>query len=314
MANNIRVFGKAMNRTALGIANAYLVMHPHATLNDLNKAFPKSALNSWVGSEDMFVDLNDETKFKSEKWNTSFGYLFFEKPEEILNLKDGMQVCMFEKWDTPSFNKMVEHAKQYDIEVADYKPREPWQKGGFRLEYLNGYNPPVPPPVVIEKTSKWWLWLLLCLLVVGIILFFLLNKKQEPIVIEKIVEKEVIVKDTVYLQQLQEIEKNFNAAQFIAGKADLSEDAKFVLHDLAKLLKSNSELKLRIVGHTSKEGAEDFNQKLSEARAKAAVDFLVNEREIDAARLEYKGVGSTQPLDENQLDINRRTEFIVVND
>jgi len=80
------------------------------------------------------------------------------------------------------------------------------------------------------------------------------------------------------------------------------------------MLKNNPDLKLRIVGHTSKEGAEDFNQKLSEARAKAAVDFLVNERSIEALRLEFKGVGSSQPIDETQLDVNRRTEFIVVND
>jgi outer membrane protein OmpA-like peptidoglycan-associated protein len=156
--------------------------------------------------------------------------------------------------------------------------------------------------------------LLLAVLVLGIILFFLLGKKKtEPVVVERIIEREVLVKDTVYIQQLQEIEKNFNAAQFVVGKANLSEDAKFVLHDLAKLLKNNPELKLRIVGHTSKEGTEDFNQKLSEARAKAAVDFLVNERKIDASRLEYKGVGSSQPLDEVHLDVNRRTEFIVIN-
>ena len=40
MASKVRVYGKAQNRTALGIVNAYLVMYPHATAEDLNKAFP----------------------------------------------------------------------------------------------------------------------------------------------------------------------------------------------------------------------------------------------------------------------------------
>ena len=39
MGNKIRVYGKAQNRTALGIMHAYLIMHPHATLEDLKKAF-----------------------------------------------------------------------------------------------------------------------------------------------------------------------------------------------------------------------------------------------------------------------------------
>lgn len=39
MANKIRVHGKAQNRTVFGIVNAYLVMHPKATLEELKAAF-----------------------------------------------------------------------------------------------------------------------------------------------------------------------------------------------------------------------------------------------------------------------------------
>jgi outer membrane protein OmpA-like peptidoglycan-associated protein len=71
------------------------------------------------------------------------------------------------------------------------------------------------------------------------------------------------------------------------------------------------ELKLQLVGHTSAEGDAEFNQRLSEARAQAAVDFLVS-RGIDASRLEAIGKGSSEPLDPNNLEVNRRTEFIIV--
>ena len=87
-----------------------------------------------------------------------------------------------------------------------------------------------------------------------------------------------------------------------------------MLHDLAKVLEKNPELRLRLEGHTSAEGDAAVNQKLSEARAQAAVTFLVEHEGIDAARLEAVGKGSSEL--KNTADPmaaeNRRTEFIVL--
>lgn len=134
----------------------------------------------------------------------------------------------------------------------------------------------------------------------------------EPQIVE--VEKVVVVHDTLYIQQIEEIEKNFNAAEFVQGTADLSESAKFVLHDLAKVLDQNQELRLRLEGHTSAEGDAAFNQKLSEARAQAAVDFMVEHEGIDASRLEAVGKGSSElkNTEDPMAAENRRTEFIVM--
>ena len=122
------------------------------------------------------------------------------------------------------------------------------------------------------------------------------------------------VVDTVYVQQIEEIEKNFNAAEFVAGKAELSNDAKFVLHDLAKMMKKHPNLKLQLVGHTSAEGDAAFNQKLSEDRAQAAVDFMISHGGIDASRLEAIGKGASELKNKENPTApeNRRTEFIVV--
>ena len=180
----------------------------------------------------------------------------------------------------------------------------------YTLEYLNGYVPPA------ATKSKKWLWILIAAIVIIAVLAILLarscNKEPQVITQETIVEK--VVHDTVYLQQIEEIEDNFNAAEFQKGKADLPEAAKFVLHDLAKVLEKNPQVKLRLEGHTSAEGDADFNQKLSEARAQAAVDFLINHEGIDANRLEAIGFGSTQlkNTDGPMAPENRRTEFIVV--
>lgn len=294
----VRVYGKAQNRTVLGIAHAYMIMYPHAKLEDLRKAFPNS-LNPTAGTEELFTYATVPTP-KGEYRS------YFDLPEELLVTGDGKKVQMACMWTKPTFERIVSHAKQYGIIIADFeKAAGGAKKGGFRLEYLNGYVPPV------QKKSRAGLWIAIAVIAILLaLLAFLLGRKPEP----QIVEKVVTVVDTVYVQQIEEIEKNFNAAEFVAGKADLSESAKFVLHDLAKMMQKHPEIKLQLVGHTSAEGDAAFNQKLSVDRAQAAVDFMISHGGIDASRLEAIGKGSSEPKNAENPEApeNRRTEFIVV--
>ena len=302
MASKVRVYGKAQNRTALGIVNAYLVMYPHATAEDLNKAFPLE-LQSHGTWKSLF---RTPEEYAANEANQG---LWFAEEDEILRLQDGTKLIFLKLWPKDKFENIVNHAKLYDIEIAEFEKGEKGTKGGYRLEYLNGYVPPVP---VAKKGIPVWVWAVLSAVLVGLILFLLLGKKAEPQVVE--VEKIVVVHDTLYIQQIAEIEKNFNAAEFELGKAELSEDAKFVLHDLAKVMKDNEGLTLKILGHTSAEGDAQLNQKLSEARAKAAVDFLVEREGVAAERLSYEGLGSSQLKNTENPNApeNRRTEFVVV--
>lgn len=304
MVNKVRVLGKAQNRTALGIMHAYMIIYPQATIEDLRKAFPNS-LNPDKGTDEIFI-------FADEKGTSANWEGYFKKDDEVLTMGDGKKVSVVSMWTKPSFERVVKHAEQYGIEIEKFEKAEKGfgKKGGFELKYLNGWTPPAPA----QKKSKLWLWILLALLALaGILAAIFMNKEPEVQVVEKIVEKEKIVTvvDTVYVQQLEDIEKNFNAAQFAQGKADLSEDAKFVLHDLVKLMEKNADIKVKIVGHTSAEGDPTANQKLSEARAKAAVDFIVS-RGIAQDRLQFEGKGSAEPIDSVNLEANRRTEFTVV--
>ena len=167
---------------------------------------------------------------------------------------------------------------------------------------------------VEKKHIPWWVWLLLGLAVVGILLALLCRPKSAPQVVTVTDTVVQTVVDTVYIQQLEQIEDSYNAAQFQKDKADLSEDAKFVLHDLAKLMNKYPEMRLRIEGHTSAEGDAAHNQRLSEARAQAAVNFLVEHGGIDASRLEAAGFGSCRPknADNPTAPENRRTEFEII--
>ncbi len=304
MVNKVRVYGKAQNRTALGIMHAYMVMYPQATMDDIKKAFPDE-LNPDSGVKKNFVKAGE--KGTEANWDG-----FFQKEDELLTMGDGSKVAVVKMWTKPSFERLVSHAAQYGIEIAQFEAAEKGigQKGSFRLEYLNGYVPPVP----VAKKPNWWLWLLIAAAIIIVLAFLLMRScNKEPKVVEKVVTETVVVHDTVtvYLEQIEEIEKNFNAAKFEAGKADLNDDAKFVLHDLVKILNKQPQLRLKIEGHTSDEGDAAFNQKLSENRAKAVVDFLIS-KGIAADRLEYEGKGSSEPLDPNNREVNRRTEIIVI--
>lgn len=304
MVNKVRVYGKAQNRTALGIMHAYMVMYPQATMDDIKKAFPDE-LNPDSGVRKNFVKAGE--KGTEANWDG-----FFQKEDELLTMGDGSKVAVVKMWTKPSFERLVSHAAQYGIEIAQFEAAEKGigQKGSFRLEYLNGYVPPVPA----AKKPNWWLWLLIAAAIIIVLAFLLMRScNKEPKVVEKVVTETVVVHDTVtvYLEQIEEIEKNFNAAKFEAGKADLNDDAKFVLHDLVKILNKQPQLRLKIEGHTSDEGDAAFNQKLSENRAKAVVDFLIS-KGIAADRLEYEGKGSSEPLDPNNREVNRRTEIIVI--
>lgn len=304
MVNKVRVYGKAQNRTALGIMNAYMVMYPHATMEDLQKAFPNE-LNPDSGVKVNFVKAGD--KGTDANWNG-----FFQKDDELLTMGDGAKVAVVSMWTKPSFDRLVSHAAQYGIEVAKFEESEGGgKKGSFRLEYLNGYVPPAP-----KKKIPMWVWIVLAVIVIAVIVILAMRgcREQQVVVQEKIVTDTVVVRDTVFLTQIEEIESNYNAAEFVQGKADLSESAKFVLHDLAKVMQKHPEIRLRLEGHTSAEGDADANQKLSEARAQAAVDFLVSHEGIDKSRLEAVGKGSSEPknADDPMAPENRRTEFIVI--
>ena len=296
----VRVYGKAQNRTALGIMQAYMVMYPQTKLEEIRKAFPDE-LNPDSGVKKNFVYAED--KGTTADWNG-----FFKEPDELLKMGDGKKVSVVSMWTKPSFERLVAWAKQYGIVVADFeKAAGGGQKGGFRLEYLNGYIPPKQ-----KNGIAWWVWALIAALIVLLCILLFGRKKAEPQVVE--VEKVVVVHDTLYVKQIAEIEDHYNAATFVVGKADLSDDAKFVLHDLAKVMKDNPEIRLRLEGHTSAEGDAAFNQRLSEARAKAAVDFMINHEGIAAERLEAVGKGFTEPKnpDDPTAPENRRTEFIVL--
>ena len=101
---------------------------------------------------------------------------------------------------------------------------------------------------------------------------------------------------------------------FDTGKAEVKPESKPALEEIAKLLKQEPALKLKVVGHTDLVGALEANMKLSQARGEAVVQALVTQYQVPAARLKGYGVGPLAPVASNDTEEgrakNRRVELV----
>ena len=102
---------------------------------------------------------------------------------------------------------------------------------------------------------------------------------------------------------------------FDFDKSELQPESQTELTALIDFLRKNPTVSIEIEGHTDNQGDEAHNIKLSEARAKAVMDYLLANG-ITPDRLSCKGYGATRPIQPNDTEegraANRRTEFRVV--
>jgi len=87
----------------------------------------------------------------------------------------------------------------------------------------------------------------------------------------------------------------FEEIHFDFDKSTLKPEAQTILKKNIRILKDNPDAKVRIAGYTSASGTEEYNQKLSERRAKAVEDYLINEGRISPDRLTRIGYGESNP-------------------
>lgn len=135
-----------------------------------------------------------------------------------------------------------------------------------------------------------------------------------------LVEKQIMKQDVVAnAESLAGIIKGTGKAAvygiyFDTGQSEIKPESEPTISEIAKLLKTNPTLKLYVVGHTDNVGSFDYNVKLSQSRAVAVVDALVNKNGIAASRLISFGAGPTGPVASNDNDDgrakNRRVELV----
>ncbi len=104
--------------------------------------------------------------------------------------------------------------------------------------------------------------------------------------------------------------------RFETNKATIRGRISFeILDQVASVMKSNPGIKVVIEGHTDSVGPADYNLRLSDSRANAVRDALI-ERDVESARMEAIGYGESKPIASNRSRrgraANRRVEFNIV--
>jgi OOP family OmpA-OmpF porin len=168
--------------------------------------------------------------------------------------------------------------------------------GGFTIDYANS-----PGQIVAHKGSTW----------------LYIDNKGTYYYLTIVTVKEMQQEVTADASSLSdEIKKTGHVAvygiHFDIGKAVILPDSEQILGEIAKLLQQNTDLKLRVEGHTDNQGNVAANQSLSEKRAQAVVAWLTAHG-IPPAQLTAKGFGQAQPVADNSTEAgrakNRRVEL-----
>lgn len=102
---------------------------------------------------------------------------------------------------------------------------------------------------------------------------------------------------------------------FASGSARIPSEDREGLEEVARVLRDNPRLRIRIDGHTDSAGSAEENEALSKRRARAVRDDLVAAG-ISSDRLETRAWGETRPTASNDTDegkrVNRRAEISVL--
>ena len=128
--------------------------------------------------------------------------------------------------------------------------------------------------------------------------------------------REVPIKKGMDLAKVFEIKE----IKFDYNKANIRPDAAVELTKIVEVMREYPKMKIDIRSHTDSRGADSYNLKLSDRRAKATLEWIVKQG-IDRKRLKAKGYGETRlvnrcsngvPCTDEEHQENRRSEFIVI--
>ncbi|MCS6975157.1 MAG: OmpA family protein [Cyclobacteriaceae bacterium] len=155
--------------------------------------------------------------------------------------------------------------------------------------------------------------------------FNLINRRNYLLIIQG--EEFFRIEETFFMDGDTEINKKvspfeskiaFRSLEFESGKSDILPAMHDDLAKLGNFLLDHPKVKLIISGHTDSQGRPDANLKLSQARADAIKNYLVDVFRIDVTRITAIGYGGTRPIVEEKTEedrrLNRRVEFEIVRD
>ncbi len=105
-----------------------------------------------------------------------------------------------------------------------------------------------------------------------------------------------------------------NGILFDSGSANIQPQSMGIIRQISQVLKQETSMNLKIVGHTDADGSNESNLSLSQKRAQAVKEALVSVYGISSDRLSSEGKGESEPVGDNSTTDgkaqNRRVEFI----
>jgi outer membrane protein OmpA-like peptidoglycan-associated protein len=127
-------------------------------------------------------------------------------------------------------------------------------------------------------------------------------------ILGKITDKHIIKPEEVVLKPIN----------FEYDKSNITKEGAFELDQLVMIMKNKLEMIILAKSHTDNRGSDDYNNKLSERRAKSTVQYIIS-KGIDESRISGKGYGKSEPKVDCQTNCteadhatNRRSEFMIV--
>ena len=107
---------------------------------------------------------------------------------------------------------------------------------------------------------------------------------------------------------------DLRGVEFDFDKATLRPESRQTLDEATEVLRQYPDIRVEVAGHTDSIGSDQYNQGLSERRAKSVFDYLVGNG-IDSGRLNSRGYGESAPIADNATregrQRNRRVELVV---
>ena len=96
------------------------------------------------------------------------------------------------------------------------------------------------------------------------------------------------------------------SVHFGFNKADLTDESKATLDEVARMVAGNKNAVLTLEGYTDGIGDDTYNIALSEKRVKSVVRYLVGEKNYDLNRLYVIGMGKSNPVADNKTADGRK--------
>lgn len=131
--------------------------------------------------------------------------------------------------------------------------------------------------------------------------------EEQMAMVEEVVEEPVMAEPEPAEAVRVELDVKFDF-----DKSQVKEESYSDIKNLADFMKQYPQTSTVVEGHTDSIGTDAYNQGLSERRANAVRDVLVNQYGVEGGRVNAVGYGESRPVADNATDagraINRRVE------